>query len=169
METVSEDNVSLHCIIGSSGSQHRCPPPRISHTHVSNIFSYLFSTDLAVDMDIIEIVGGEGGASNVCTRRAVVTDMEFDLVTGCDLRIPRHREAVFEYIRVRKPMLIITWHPCTGFASWSYLSRYKFPGAHVRIRGTAVTLVDFAVEVAMLQVVEGRHRTIENTVRREMS
>ena len=71
-------------------------------------------------------------------------------------------------MRVHTFMLIAMGQCCAALVSWWHLNRYEHPGTHIILRKVGVTLADFAAEVALLQLVGGRHFTIENKMCSEM-
>ena len=58
MDSVQEGDLSLHYVLGSSGSQHHCSPPSSAHMHISKIYSYVYIGNLEGHMDIMEIFWG---------------------------------------------------------------------------------------------------------------
>ena len=74
-------------------------------------------------VDVIQLFGGEGGVLKIAIRRNLVTGQNFDIVTGFDLRNRDHEKALYEYIELCKPMVVIASPPCTAFGKLSQINR----------------------------------------------
>ena len=70
---------------------------------IETLMSYLSQSELAGDVDIMEIWGGASGVSKVSLRRKLRTGRSFDLITGVDLTNPTERSAVMNYVRGHRP------------------------------------------------------------------
>ena len=92
------DIYNLQCLVGSDGHRHhRCPPgcvtggPKEFTTSPSQ-------PPMDGDIYIMEIFGGEIGASKVCIRRRPWCGRRSGLVTVCDSLGPKRRVGVLRCI-----------------------------------------------------------------------
>ena len=79
---------------------------------------------------------------------------------GWDFSVPSHRSAAVHLIKESKPYCVVLAFPC---GPWSALMRLNPAKDLAERRRAAEVLVDFAAEVALLQLREGRHFIMEKS------
>jgi len=110
---------------------------------------------------LTEVFTTSQNVTKEAVRRGHQVGDPLSLDTGWNFLIPSHREAALKKIREEKPYCVVLAFPCGPF---SPLQRFNqtHPERHaVRLQEGRV-LMDFAIEVAELQMRGGRHCILEN-------
>ena len=133
-------------------------PVSVFHSILNEEGYAVLSTGASVD--IMELFGGQGGTSKVAARIKLRTGPIVDLVFGFDLSKREEREKWIRCVATQKPKVTIMGPPCTHFGSLSNNNR-RHP---IFKAGYAVSekLVNFAADVALLQLESGRDFIAEN-------
>ena len=152
----------LHWLFGSEVDE-----PLIGNTMVcDNIDVFVTQArhrSFTGQVDVIELFGGNAGATKVLLRRYnAVTGENFDIVTGYNLLSPRCREVSWNYMREFKPVMVINAPPCTGMAGWKSMNRAHNYDAWHRSRTVGIPLAKLAAEVAEYQLRHRKHFLVEN-------
>ena len=66
-------------------------------------------------VDVVEMYSSPR-TTPVARRMVLVAGQALDLLTGCDFRLPRHKEAALRYVRKVRPKLVIGSPGCTVFS-----------------------------------------------------
>ena len=64
-------------------------------------------------VDVVELFGGSAGTAKVLIRRGFVSGGNWDLIAGWNLLRDDHCDALFRYLKRRRPRVIIMAPPCT--------------------------------------------------------
>ena len=109
-----------------------------------------FVTEVYTDVEPIAVaarkIGLEAGKS-------------LTLGSGWDFTLPRHREAAKELIRRTKPYALVLAFPC---GAWSILQGLNPVPDLLERREKAIVLVEFAIDLALMQLRAHRHFLMEN-------
>ena len=92
-------------------------------------------------------------------RRGLRTSKSLTFATGWDFRDAEHRAQAISWIKRTKPYAVILAFPCNP---WSVLLNLNAKVDVQRLRDEALVLVEFAIEVALLQLAGNRHFLMEN-------
>ena len=112
--------------------------------------------------DFCELYGGTGGVMKVGIRRRLTAGPNMDLTTGCDLSEPAQVAALFQYLKVHTPAVVVMAPPCTALGPWSsYNKVYHYDAWHASYKA-ALPLALLAAKVAQFQLDNGRHFIAEN-------
>ena len=111
---------------------------------------------------LLEVFGGEGGATKIAIRRKFRTGQVFDLVCGMDLTTERDQRTLKEYVHRYKPLMIAAGPPCTAFANLSRINRKRYPEQWRRSREIGEKLARLTAELCWIQIRNGRYFLVEN-------
>ncbi len=92
-------------------------------------------------------------------RKGLVAGDSMTLHSGWDFRIDEHRRMAKKAVLRTKPYVLILAFPC---GPWSPLLNLNPPKDLEALRAEALVLVEFAIELAMVQLAHGRHYVLEN-------
>ncbi len=137
--------------------------------NISYFFKHINSLPDGQVQDVMEICGGEGGVTKVSIRRRLSTGQNFDLKHGIDLSRQEDQNQLLEYVDKHQPLFAVMAPPCTPFASWSKINRYKFPEHYAAQLETCIAIGRIRVEVAKRSISNERHSTLEDSSGSEMS
>lgn len=108
-----------------------------------------------------EIFSDTEPIARAAQRHGLVPGATLTLSTGFDFRLPSAREQALRMIKQKKPYVVILAFPC---GPWSPLQNLNPAKDLDEKRAEGVTLIRFAVEVALLQLAGRRHFLVENPV-----
>ena len=155
-EIVLGDNFALWYGVGCDGADMHQDPPKSTVIDVDDLLVFLATLENAGGaIDVVEIFGGEGGVGKLCVRRRLRRGRNFDLVIGFDFIDQKHRQTVFTYLKIHRPLVALLGPPCTGFGHWSHLNRYIHPDTFHKIRKVGECLAVFVAEVIWVQLHAG--------------
>jgi hypothetical protein len=83
------------------------------------------------------------------------------LETGWDFRRADHRKRAYQTVMDEKPFCLVIAFPCNVFSPLQFLNPHGLEGLPQR-RQESLELMRFGIELAKLQVREGRHFILEN-------
>ena len=112
--------------------------------------------------DVFELFGGKGLCSQIAVRRKLIAGPNFDTVCQLDLEDPSQVEALWEYIVMNQPRIVIAGPPCTAFGAWSRLNKTRSPEAYQRSLKVGMSLAILTAEICMYQLSMKRHFIVEN-------
>ena len=112
--------------------------------------------------DVMELFGGAGAVIRLSIRRNLVGGRNLDLSTGVDLLNKTHVRALWDYVHIHSPRIVIAGPPCTSFGQWSHINRVKNPTGFQESRRIGVLLANLTAEVCQHQLSKGRHFFVEN-------
>ncbi|CAJ1414999.1 unnamed protein product [Effrenium voratum] len=120
----------------------------------------VFLTELDLVHPLItEVYTDTEPVARAARRRGHRSGESLTLGFGWDFSLPSHRSAAVHLIKESKPYCVVLAFPC---GPWSALMRLNPAKDLAERRRAAKVLVDFAAEVALLQLREGRHFIMEN-------
>ena len=96
---------------------------------------------------------------NEAAKRGHRVGTPMSLETGWNFLIPEHREEAKEIIKKEKPLFLMLAFPCGPF---SPLQRLNPSPMHEENLKNGRILMDFAIELAQIQLDGGRHYVMEN-------
>eukprot|EP00971_Amphidinium_carterae_P325069 6455158-Amphidinium_carterae.2 len=115
-------------------------------------------------VELVELFGGKAGCTSLAVRRNLHALQNIDLCCGVDISDARTRHEVYQLLKLRKPLVVITAPPCTAFSGWARLNRTKeacrdtWNSSH----NNGIACSKFAAAVIELQMAAGRHFVLEN-------
>ena len=158
-ERVLEHNFGLHLASRSGGFDvHH----RAGHVPIEQFVGHLQQPKLAGLLDVIGIFGGFGGVDEIAVRRRLRSSEGFDLAAGFDVCKPEHQTHVLKYIERHKFLVIMLAPSCISFGHCAHLNRVLHPATWRESRRIGEILASFAARIWRLQIVAGRHFSLEN-------
>ena len=133
------------------------PTSNLSDLHQA--FQTLYSHEAGIDL--VEVCGGEGRTGKIAIRRHFSTGENLDLRFGYDLNKPDQQEAVVEYIRRCKPLVLVMAPTCTPYGPWSNLNSIINPETYKASYRDASPHGRFCGRLAQIQIAEGRYYLVE--------
>lgn len=110
---------------------------------------------------VTEVYTTSQNVTKEAARRGHNVGEAMSLDTGWNFLIPAHREAALKKIAKEKPYCVMLAFPCGPFSPLQRLNQRCPERAAIR-RKEGRVLMDFALEVAKLQMSAGRHCILEN-------
>ena len=114
-----------------------------------------------VNIDIVELCGGEGLPGRIAVRRRLKSGGNFDIVTDVDLNDPKVQHEVMTYILKAKPLVVVLSPVCTPFGPLARFNKMVNYDTWLRSYRLAAPHGRFCGGVAMLQLDAGRHFVLE--------
>ena len=108
-------------------------------------------------VDIMEIMGGEGRATQVRVRRHFRAGKNFDAVIGVDLMLEEEVQDMMQHINQTKPLVIVMSPRCTAGGGWSTVNEVVCPQTHYESLRTSQHISRVCANAAMLQLQQGTH------------
>ena len=84
------------------------------------------------------------------------------MVTHFDLTKEEDQREVKKYIRIYKPFIVLMGPPCIAMGGWSNINKLRNPSGHAQTYAIGRKIALLCIEVALMQVKEGRHFLVEN-------
>ena len=103
--------------------------------------------------DTLELFGGKGGVTKIAVRRKLKTGPVVDLVYGYDLSSAPQRRIWMDYVRVRKPKVIIMGPPCTAMGGWASINELRNPDKHAETFEVGIRIAELCMEIAKIQII----------------
>ena len=82
-------------------------------------------------IDVLELCGGEARVTYLGVKRHLITGQYFDIRVACDLNAASHQQAVWHYLDVAKPLVVVMAPTCTPFCPRAALNRSINPDARL--------------------------------------
>ena len=121
--------------------------------------TFLTQIELGAEPSVMEIYTDTEPIASEARRRGLRAAQSMTLSSGWDFKDATTREKALQWIRRVRPYAIILAFPCNP---WSVLLNLNSKVDIQRLRDEAVVLVEFAIQVARLQLDSGRHFLMEN-------
>ena len=144
-----------------------CSPQRalcdgVSSTDSISKFLALLTQVGPGELDVMQIMGGEGLCSKAAVRRRLKVGHNFDIFSGSDLRDPGEQHALKSYLATHTNRFVIVDPMCAPSWPIGHFNRAIHYDGWYRSLEDAIPLATICGMVALMQVKAGRHLFCEN-------
>ena len=110
---------------------------------------------------VTEIYTSARNVTQEAKRRGHKVGTSMSLDNGWNFLLRRHREAAIEKVKTEKPFCVVLAFPCGPFSPLQFLNKKGHRSWPARLHAGRI-LMKFALEIARIQMSEGRHCILEN-------